>query len=682
MRTKLQTALRLLVVGGVCAVASSTAAPPAVGLPNQQPQEVAVVQARGADSRVDYASLLSYGPWDDRNYSLTQEDLDLLSESERERPMQIPVFFRVELRRRFPELRRTGLVQYPHSSYQKFRIHHGGYLVDGKIYTKVVRADGELRVLLESGVEEEEFRTEQQKYLNGEIRLTFPSGAVESAIAISPADPNIVAAGVNGPFGGQVMYYSTDGGESWNLSQPLPGGGTCCDPTVDFSSDGEFAYSATLPGGFFATGIYFYRSGDGGRTWDDLEDVTPGDPRREIGIGFADKEYIHVDKHPKSPFKDNIYATWHLGNEMKFGRSVDFGHTWGVQTISNGDSELGVGSDIVTDKSGNIYYFWPAYNSRLIKMRKSTTGGANFEQTTNVGATEGSFIFPIPVMNTRGVFIYVSADADLSEGPFADSIYAAWTDSTDATTGAPSENHARIQVAYSRDGGESWAISTPHETADEEYVDRWHHWLSVGPDGTVHIVYYDTRRDPSRQSVDLFYSFSVDGAATWSDPERVTSEISPEIDDGFEFGDYNGLDSVLNNIIAVYTDNRNEGGGGSESVDVYAVGVPTGAGGLSLSPPIPGEVDVDNTFTVTGGTPGGTIFYAFSDARGSGSMPICPGDLPLHDPQVLGSATADDRGVANLIQLIPSGASGRPGLFVAVDASTCEISNVISLVFP
>ena len=240
-----------------------------------------------------------------------------------------------------------------------------------------------------------------------------------------------------------------------------------------------------------------------------------------------------------------------------------------------GADDRGIGSDITTDSAGNIYYFYPAFNSQTIRLKKSTDGGLSFAPQSLVANTEGSFDFPIPSMEARRVFIYVSTDIDRSSGPFADSIYAAWTDSTAATTGNPNDNHARIQVAYSRNGGSSWTITTPHETADANTVDRWHQWLSVAPDGRVHVIFYDTRRDlPDRNQVDIFYSVSSDGAQTWSPPTRLTAEQSPNISGGFEFGDYNGLDAVLNDLIAVYTDNRIEIPPlGGDSVDVYAAGV-------------------------------------------------------------------------------------------------------------
>ena len=462
-------------------------------------------------------------------------------------------------------MQRTGPVQYPRSALQIFRLMHGGYLVDGKIYKGATIQDGNYRVLTEKGgIEEAEFW--EQKFLSGEVRITSPNGAAESAIKINPVNTDLVIAGSNGPGSGQIMHYSSDGGETWNTSAALPLGGTCCDPTVDWSSDGTIAYTATL-GNCGASGcqIWFYRSSNNGQSWNDL----PGN-RVTLSTGNAnDKEFIHVDKFATSPFVDNIYATWHSSNIMQFAASSDNGETWNLITHSSANDQRGIGSDITTDKGGDVYHFWPAFNSQRILLRKSTDGGNTLGSVIEVASTEGSFAFPVPSMESREVFIYVSADTDYSNGPFADSIYAAWSDSTGPTGSNANNNHARIQVGYSRDGGNTWNVTTPHETADANSVDRYHQWLSVGNDGTVHVVFYDTRNG-GRTTVDLYYSFSTDGAQTWSTPARITTAQSPNIADSFEFGDYNGLDIVVNDMIAIFTDNRNEGGGGGDSVDVYA----------------------------------------------------------------------------------------------------------------
>ena len=565
-----------------------------------------VQQIRGVDSQVDYQKLNRLGPWDDRNYRLTARDLRILAPNEAELRVQVPAFFRVEMRRANPDMQRTGPAQYPRSALQIFRQMYGGYLVEGKLYRKAEFRDGTWKVLLNGGVDKEVFQEMgPEAFLSGEVRITNPNGAAESAIKINPVNTDLVVAGSNGPGSGQIMHYSNDGGTTWNTSAGLPGGGTCCDPTVDWSSDGSLAYTATLGNcGGGGCQIWFYRSSDNGQTWNDLS----GSPaRRTLNTGGGnDKEFIHVDKFATSPHKDNIYATWHASNVMQFSRSTDLGNTWSTQAFSSASDQLGIGSDITTDKNGDVYYVWPAFNSQRILLRKSTDGGATFGSVIEIAPTEASFTFPVPSMETRDVFVYASVDADLSNGPYGGSVYAAWTDSTGAT-GSASNNHARIQVAYSRNGGSTWSVTTPHETADQNSVDRYHQWLAVGADGKVHVIFYDTRRSASRTAVDVFYSFSDDGAQTWSTPSRITAELSPNIGDSFEFGDYNGLDIVMNDLIAIYTDNRNESGGSSDSVDVYAAGIPVSGGGGNTAPsvnitaPADGSsVDVGNSVSFSG----------------------------------------------------------------------------------
>lgn len=58
-------------------------------------QTPVIDQANGVDPSVDYAALAQLGPWDDRNYQLTAQDLLVLSEFEPEAKSPIPAFYRV-----------------------------------------------------------------------------------------------------------------------------------------------------------------------------------------------------------------------------------------------------------------------------------------------------------------------------------------------------------------------------------------------------------------------------------------------------------------------------------------------------------------------------------------------------------------------------------------------------------
>ncbi|MEO1087829.1 MAG: hypothetical protein AAFY88_26645, partial [Acidobacteriota bacterium] len=161
-----------------------------------------IVQAQGADSAVDYSSLQRLGPWDDRNYQLTRSDLELLADNEHELKVAVPAFYRVHLRRTFEGMLRTGEVQYPRSALPRFLVEYGGYLVDGKVYSRTRFEEGLWQIdFTEEAPTEKAFKA--QKALEGEARVSSPNGAAESAIAISPADPMLVAAGSNGPGSGR-----------------------------------------------------------------------------------------------------------------------------------------------------------------------------------------------------------------------------------------------------------------------------------------------------------------------------------------------------------------------------------------------------------------------------------------------------------------------------------------------
>ncbi|MEM6795789.1 MAG: sialidase family protein [Acidobacteriota bacterium] len=533
-----------------------------------------ITQSRGVDSSVDYSALTKIGPWDDRNYQLTKEDLAVLPDNEASLADPVPAFFRVEMRKA-RLAKGISTRYYPRSALQIFKKMFGGYLIEGRLYRNVTRVGDRFIVKPEGdSMAQEDFVP--GKAFEGEVRVTNPAGAAESSIKISPVDPNIVVAGSNGPGPEQKMHWSNDGGATWT-EVDLPLGGTCCDPTIDWKDDGSLVHTATLGDcGFSGCSIWTYRSSDNGQTWNDLESDTPGDPRRELtNAGVSDKEFIHTDKFGASPYTNNVYLTWHDGNVMQYARSADDGNNWTITSFTA--DPRGIGSDITTDKNGAVYYFWPslegATSSRIV-FKRSTDGGVTFPAgVTEVAPLMDEFDFAIPVMESRRVFIYVAADVDYTEGPFANSIYASWTDTTAAENGGnPAANHARIQVGYSRDGGTTWNVSTPHATADSDTVDRFHQWLAVDGSGNVHVVYYDTTGDATRQSVNFFHTVSTDGAVTWSAPERLTTESSGNPSDGFEWGDYNGLDVVMDQAIAVFTDNRNEGGGGGDSLDIYAIG--------------------------------------------------------------------------------------------------------------
>ncbi len=466
-----------------------------------------------------------------------KQDLDLLSPEESTLGDPIPVFFRIELRKEFPHLRRTGPAQYPRAAVPLFYRRYGGLIWDGKQVEVNKKGDEGDPVLAQRGL------------VNGEIKLNQVLGANEVTIEINPANPLQVIAGSNNA-GGQEMYYSADGGANWTIQGTLPD--TCCDPTVDWKSDGSVAYTASLSE---AIGVSFWRSFNGGQTWVD---------RVAITSSGSDKEFIHVDRSPSSAHQDNIYVTYHDGNTMQFARSVNDGTTFVITSF--GTDPVGIGSDITTTSNGDIYYFYGATDAQAITLLKSSNGGDSFAAASTVASTTASFDWPIPAMETRRAWIYAAADADRSGGTSDGTVYVAWTDTTAADSETAANNHTIIQVARSSDGGATWNISNPHPMNDTATVDRFNQWIKVDEFGNVHVVYYDTQHSTSRTGVDLYYNYSIDGGVTWGSPQRISPETSSNLTDLQEWGDYNGLSVLSTQALPVWTDNRD---GPPDSKDVY-----------------------------------------------------------------------------------------------------------------
>lgn len=486
----------------------------------------------GADPSVDYNALYlrsnSLGiPWDDRNLALTHDDLALLPERDMEDIQNIPLFYRVILRRGQPTLPTFGVFQYPRSSPEHFRAEFGAL---------------RRRIGKEGGGEPDTSVT-----FEGNRNITGEDQSAESAIAVHPTNPDVVIAGVNGPGPAQFHYYSQDGGQNWLPAEGAsPLTDSCCDPTLGWSPDGGIAYAATLrPFALNGGGIVFYRSDDSGRSWAQTAVISEGN--------FEDKEYLHVDTYNcgVNPHCGNIYVSWHISSRMHLARSTDNGDSFA--TFFHEDSVSGIGSDITTDQQGTVYHFWPEVNERLLTFAASTDGGLTFGPRQTITNTNASFVYSIPSFDVRLAFVHISAATDLTGGAYHNRMYICWND---ASVPTQQGGFSFVRVAFSDDGGQNWTVSTPHREDDPYTVDRFNPWMEVDQNGWIHVVYYDTRNDSRRLRADMYHSYSKDGGLTWQPEQRLTNFSSEKVGNSFQWGDYNGLAIVGDQIRPIWTDNR------------------------------------------------------------------------------------------------------------------------------
>lgn len=395
----------------------------------------------------------------------------------------------------------------------------------------------------------------------------------ESDIRLNSYNPDLIIAAANNlnlTVPSQMPHFaSTDGGANWSTtSLPLQTGETFhSDPAVDWTSDG-LAWSIAM--GIDGAGnsrLRAYNTSDAGANW--TFDGTPSG-----GQTSADRQVMWVDHSATSPFKDQIYCSWHTGVPLFFSRrTAGAGGTWSAPVQLSGaettNSALGV--DICTNANGDVFVIWPdPEGTGNIVFARSLDGGNNFtaaQVIANIFATTRRL--DIPAASSRELRVYISADAYRT--PTRNEIYAVWCDlsgETGCTTGdGPGTNAAstcktRVWFMRSLDGGNNW--SAPAMINNQAGLnDQFHSCLRVDQsNGLIVVTYRDTVADTNRIQSHGYYQTSSDGGVSWSNPVQITSAPSDAtggaVDSiGFGYGDYDGLTGHHGTFFPVWTDFRN-----------------------------------------------------------------------------------------------------------------------------
>ena len=338
----------------------------------------------------------------------------------------------------------------------------------------------------------------------------------ETAIATDPNNPSRIVASANDYVSrtwtcsvdgtpcsalGEAYsgtYYSNDGGQTWcctstdpaHLGSLIPGinrleGGiydAAGDPSVAFDSQGHvffagLGFDRTAPPNTVAVNKGTF-DGSGHLSWGAPVFIN----QTTAPSILNDKEWIAVDSHPSSAFRDNIYVTWtrfkfqagtgaYVQSPIFFVRSTDGGATFSPPKAVSGNVLYGQGSHPVVGPDGTLYVFWNG-STRLQSLNstwmvKSSDGGATFSKPVAVSALTDTAVL-------KNTAFRVNSFPAAAAAPNGD-LYATWT--TEVQNSNPNYGgeptcapwlgystatcHSVAVYSKSTDGGATWTDAAP-----------------------------------------------------------------------------------------------------------------------------------------------------------------------------------------------------------------------------
>jgi hypothetical protein len=329
----------------------------------------------------------------------------------------------------------------------------------------------------------------------------------ETAIAVDPNNPNRVVAAANdyvtrtwsctisgtpcSALGDAYSgtYFSNDGGQSWCCSSSDPAHIGTLIPGVEhlvggqYDAGGDPAVAFDSQGNVFYAGLGFNRTSAPNTvtvnkgTFDGGGNLSWGLPtfinQTTSPSTLNDKEWIGVDWHASSPYRDRVYVSWtryifnahngsYVQSPISFAYSTDGGATFSTPTNISGNVLYDQGSRPIIGYDGTVYVIFEGA-TRLSTLDsqwivKSTDGGVTWTKPTKIADVQDV----IPPANTA----YRDDSFPAGDAAPNGDLYVAWSTQLSDTGGlCPTRTNTGCHLAavYSKstDGGATWSSPGP-----------------------------------------------------------------------------------------------------------------------------------------------------------------------------------------------------------------------------
>ena len=352
----------------------------------------------------------------------------------------------------------------------------------------------------------------------------------ETMVTANPRDAKNLIGGSIVMVGGDASfatkpYVSFDGGANWtDINLPT---GSSGDPQVGFGITG-IAYFV----GLNFDGMTFYRSEDGGKTWN-----------KGLNLGKHHDHEMLVTDLTYGPYAGRVYLTdetdvpgskevedLQMRRRVVLFRSSDDGRSFlGPIEVARGDN-TGMGAENLLILSDGTLFIPIIEYPNYATDKKADTWKTVFSLSQD-GGVSFSPLQPIAKIRFGGVdamrAAQKSGQVDQMGGPvfavdrqgkFRDRIYAAWTEFSD--------NRYRLMLTWSSDRGKTWTKPKLVDPSAPAYASEFQPMIAVDPSGNLGIMYYDTDGFPKRDQFVVSFTASTDGGETLLPKKRLSSEVS------------------------------------------------------------------------------------------------------------------------------------------------------------